>query len=74
MAELTITGQWSWRENEVSMKVFQKMALAQKKEHIKFLSTLKKEDLSSNDLIILQYSAPDVLVEKPKPFLTMETL
>ena len=72
--KLTQCGQWTWRENEVSMKAFQKMTASDKKQHIKFLSTLKKEDLSSNDLIILQFNAPDALVEKPKPFLTMETL
>jgi len=61
--KLIKTGQWFWREGEVSFKSFQQMGKQEKLEHLNYLSTLEKEDLSSNDLNILQIYSPKVLKE-----------
>jgi hypothetical protein len=68
---LTKTGQWYWRQDEISFKSFQQMKKEEKLQHLKYLSTLEKEDLSSNDLIILQIYSPKVIDEKTSNFFSL---
>ena len=56
MTKLTRTGQWLWRDGELSHKTYYELTREQKQEHIKFLLTLKDNELSSNDQIILRFS------------------
>ena len=56
MTKLTRTGQWLWRDGELSHKSYYGLTTEQKKEHIKFLLTLKDNELSSTDEIILRFS------------------
>jgi hypothetical protein len=62
--KLIQTGQWFWREGEISYKSFQLMKKEERLEHINFLSTLKKEELSTNDLTIIRIYKPVILEEK----------
>lgn len=69
--KLIQTGQWFWREGEVSFKSFQNLKKKDKQEHLDYLSTLKKEDLSSNDLTIIEIYKPVLLEEKTSKFLQL---
>lgn len=53
MNKLTKTGQWYWRDNEISMKAFQKLSSKEKQEYIKILSQLEPDARSTGDKIIL---------------------
>ena len=54
MEKLIKTGQWYWRENEISLNNFYKLEKEQKKAHIEFILSLDKSQRSSNDLAILE--------------------
>ena len=56
MNNLTRTGQWLWRDGELSHKTYYELTREQKEEYIKFLLTLKDNELSSTDQIILRFS------------------
>ena len=69
--KLIQTGQWFWREEEVSFKSFQYFKKQEKLEHLNYLSTLKREELSSNDLTIIEVYKPAILEEKNSKFLEL---
>ena len=48
------TGQWYWRDGEVSLKYYYIMPVALRKEYLEFLLTLSKSQRSTADNIILQ--------------------
>jgi len=50
------TGQWYWREGEISLKYYYIMPVALRKEYLEFLLTLTNSQRSSNDNIILLIS------------------
>ena len=54
MKKLIKTGQWYWRENEISLNNFYKLEKEQKEAHIEFILSLDKSQRSSNDLAILE--------------------
>jgi hypothetical protein len=55
--KLIKTGQWYWRENELSMKEYRQLSSTEKEEHLTLLRELKPEELSTNDEYILnQYT------------------
>jgi hypothetical protein len=49
---------WRWRNDEVQLAEFKKLTSTAKQEHIQFLLTLPKEDLSTNDEYILRWFGP----------------
>jgi hypothetical protein len=60
---LARTGQWTWREGELSLKSFYSLSTEKKEEHILFLFTLNENELSSNDRCILNNNNTKI---KPK--------
>ena len=54
MTKLTRTGQWLWRDGELSLTTYYKLTTEKKEEHIKFLLTLKDNELGTNDQTILR--------------------
>lgn len=56
MENLTQTGQWYWRTNEVSLKEYYKLSSTDRKQYIEFLLTLKQSQRSTADNIILLIS------------------
>jgi hypothetical protein len=69
--KLIQTGQWYWRENEISFKSFQLLKKEEKLQHLNYLSTLKKEELSTNDLTIIEVYKPVILEDKSDKFLEL---
>jgi hypothetical protein len=51
--KLTKTGQWYWRDDEISLKSYYQLKLPERMQHIEFLKTLNPNERSSNDQIIL---------------------
>jgi hypothetical protein len=50
-------GQWYWRKDELSLKEFRQLSSTEREEHLTLLQGLKPEELSTNDIYILnQYS------------------
>jgi len=68
---LTRTGQWLWRDGELSLTRYYELSKEQKIEHINFLLSLKENELSSNDIIILNF-AKKIVKEKTKNFFTLD--
>jgi hypothetical protein len=54
MEKLIKTGQWYWRENEISLNTFYKLEKEQKQAHIEFILSLDKSQRSCNDQAILE--------------------
>ena len=52
--KLTKTGQWHWRDGEISLKYYYIMPVALRKEYLEFLLSLDKSQRSTTDNIILQ--------------------
>lgn len=52
--KLVKTGQWYWRENEISFKNFYKLPKEERDAHIEFLLKLEKHQRSTNDQYILE--------------------
>jgi hypothetical protein len=71
MNNLTRTGQWLWREGEISITRYYELTKEQKIEHINFLLSLKDNELSTNDEIILNF-AKKIVKEKTKNFFTLD--
>jgi hypothetical protein len=61
MEKLTQTGNWIWRDGELSYAEFGRMDRTSKDEHLQFLSSLSEEDISTNDWYILNQYAPQYL-------------
>ena len=53
MQNLTKTGQWYWRDNEISLKSFQNLSRKEKEDYIKVLKELEPDARSTGDKIIL---------------------
>lgn len=51
--ELKQTGQWFWRDGEVSLKDYYNLSSTERKQHIEFLLTLKESQRSTADNVIL---------------------
>ena len=62
--KLTKTGQWYWREGEISLKYYYIMPVALRKEYLEFLLTLDKSQRSTADNIILQLTNTKEEVDK----------
>ena len=71
MNNLTRTGQWLWRDGELSLTRYYDLSKEQKIEYINFLLSLKENELSSNDLIILNF-AKKIVKQKTKNFFTLD--
>jgi hypothetical protein len=70
---LTKTGNWIWRDGELSYADFGKMGRMGKDEHILYLSSLDEDELGTNDWYILNQYAPHILTsKKKKEFLSLE--
>lgn len=70
---LTKTGNWIWRDGELSYADFGKMGRMGKDEHISYLSSLSEDELGTNDWYILNQYAPHILTsKKKKEFLSLE--
>ena len=71
MINLTRTGQWLWRDGEISITIYYELSKEEKIEHINFLLSLKENELSTNDLIILNF-AKKIIKQKTKNFFTLD--
>jgi hypothetical protein len=72
MEKLTQTGNWIWRDGELSYAEFGRMDRSSKDAHLLFISTLG-EDISTNDWYILKQYAPQYLpTEKPNNFFSID--
>ena len=72
MKKLTQTGNWIWRDGELSYAEFGRMDRSSKDAHLLFISTLG-EDISTNDWYILKQYAPQYLpTEKPNNFFSID--
>jgi len=59
MSKLTITGHWTWRDGEIQLAEFTRLNLQQKKKHLEFLSELPTDELSTNDIFIMEIYIKD---------------
>jgi hypothetical protein len=71
MEKLSRTGQWLWRDGELSISRYYELTKEEKIEHINFLLSLKDNELSTNDLIILNF-AKKIVKQKTKNFFTLD--
>jgi hypothetical protein len=60
--KLIQTGQWYWRQDELSFKQFTLLTKKEKEEYIFLLNGLPEDERSTNDLFILNL----FVKEKPK--------
>lgn len=65
---LTKTGNWYWRNGEISLKDYYTLSSIDRKQHIEFLLTLDKSQRSNADNIILLISRTKTKEEKEKFF------
>ena len=49
------TGQWTWRDGELSYKEFTLLTKHKQQDYLNFLNSLPKDERSSNDLSILRW-------------------
>lgn len=49
------TGQWTWRNDELSVKQFYQLSREDKQEYIFFLEGLKPEEISTQDEYLLRF-------------------
>ena len=71
--KLTRTGNWVWRNGELSYAEFGRMGRTEKDEHILYLSSLGEDELGTNDCYILNQYAPHLVpVKKTKEFLALD--
>ena len=71
--KVTTTGNWIWRDGEISYAEFGHMDRMNKDAHILFLSSLSENDISTNDWYILNQYAPEHLPQqKPNNFLEFQ--
>lgn len=61
--KLIQTGQWYWRQDELSFKQFTLLSKLEKEEYIFLLNGLPEDERSTNDLFILNLFSKE---EKPK--------
>jgi hypothetical protein len=72
---LTICGQWSWREDEISLKQFYKLPQKEKDEYVLLLAGLKPEERSTGDnYIFSRYGQHYLNKNKPKGFFSLEDI
>ena len=53
MQKLIKTGQWYWRDNEISLKSFQNLSRKEKEDYIEIIKALEPDARSTGDKIIL---------------------
>ena len=68
---LTKTGQWYWRDGEISFRDFQYLPKDKKQEHLLMLEKMDLNDLSSNDKIILSVYSKKSLEEPVEHFIKL---
>lgn len=61
--KLIQTGQWCWRQDELSFKQFTLLSKVEKEEYLFLLNGLPEDERSTNDLYILNLFTKE---EKPK--------
>jgi hypothetical protein len=66
--KLIQTGQWYWRQDELSFKQFHKLKKEDKEEYLFLLNGLPQDERSTNDLYILNL----FIKEEPKPIKFLE--
>lgn len=69
--KLTQTGQWYWRQDELSFKEFTLLSKVEKEEYIFLLNGLPENERGTNDLYILNLFSKK---EKSKKFLSLDDL
>lgn len=70
--KLTQTGQWIWRDNEISYKSFTQLSKEQKLAHLQFLVELGQENFGTNDWYIMKNFGPkDFFEEESRPFFSL---
>lgn len=55
MSKLIKTGQWYWRDDELSVKTFRSLSKEEKEEYLDLLKGLKPEERSTQDIYILNF-------------------
>ena len=55
MSKLIKTGQWYWRDDELSVKTFRSLSKEEKEEYLDLLKGLKSEERSTQDIYILNF-------------------
>ena len=71
MRKLLVCGQWSWREDEVSLKQFQQLNREDKEEYLVLLAGLKLDEQSTGDKYLLNTYGKKHH-KKDKGFLSLE--
>ena len=62
--KLTRTNNWVWRDDEIAFKQFTQLERSEKDAHINLLLQLGEDNLSTNDLYILNQYAPHKLPQR----------
>ena len=62
--KLTRTNNWIWREGELSYKQFTQLTKEEKEAHTNYLLQIGEDNLSTNDLYILNQYAPHKLPQR----------
>lgn len=60
---ITQTGQWKWRDGEISMKEFRKLSLEEKQEYLDLIKGLEQSERSTMD----DYLVEIYNLDKKKP-------
>lgn len=61
-----------WRENELTLKEFQRLESSNKKIYVESLLLLKPEEISFNDEYILHFYIKKAPEQKQKNFITLD--
>ena len=61
--KLIQTGQWYWRQDELSFKQFTLLSKVEKEEYLFLLKGLNPNELSTNDLYILRLNSTKQEIE-----------
>ena len=61
-----------WRENELTLKQFQRLDISNKKTYVESLSLLKPEEISFTDEYILHFYTKKTPEKKQKNFITLD--
>ena len=61
-----------WRENELTLKQFQRLDISNKKTYVESLSLLKPEEISFTDEYIIHFYIKKAPEQKQKNFITLD--
>ena len=67
--KLLKTGQWYWRNDELSLMEFRKLTSTEREEYLTLLRKLKPEELSTNDQYI--FNQHSVVIKSNKKFIEL---